>query len=262
MKHLHTKLEQLAASCPCRWSVIVTDGDGRKIYSLRPDLIYPSASMIKVPILFEILRQAAAGTLCLQETVSPSTSCRVGGAGILKELNPSLPLNIRDLCVLMISLSDNTATNTLIERVGMAAVNQTMSDLGLTHTRLQRRMMDFAAAAAGLQNETTAADMAKLYQFLLNSHGLPPAYAALALNILKTQQVRDKIPFYLPESVSLAHKTGTLDGVEHDGGILYLPAGPYIVCIFADGLQNNAHGLQLIAQMGRAIYDALLQEEC
>ena len=261
MKHLHTKLEQLAASCPCRWSVIVTDGAGHDLYSVRPDIIYPSASMIKVPILFEILRQAAAGTVCLQETLSPSASCRVGGAGILKELNPSLPLNIRDLCVLMISLSDNTATNTLIERVGMTAVNQTMSNLGLTHTRLQRRMMDFAAAAAGLQNETSAADMAKLYQLLLHAQGLPPSYAALALNILKSQQVRDKIPFYLPESLSLAHKTGTLDSVEHDGGILYLPAGPFIVCIFADGLQNNAHGLQLIAQMGRAIYDALLQEE-
>ena len=143
MKHLHTKLEQLAASCPCRWSAIVTDGSGNELYSVRPDIIYPSASMIKVPILFEILRQAATGTLCLQETLVPSVSCRVGGAGILKELNPSLQLNIRDLCVLMISLSDNTATNTLIERIGMTAVNQTMSDLGLAHTRLQRRMMDF-----------------------------------------------------------------------------------------------------------------------
>ena len=103
--------------------------------------------------------------------------------------------------------------------------------------------------------------MAKLYQLLLDGQELPPSYAALALNILKSQQVRDKIPFYLPESLSLAHKTGTLDGVEHDGGILYLPTGPYIVCIFADGLQNNAHGLQLIAHMGRAVYDALLQED-
>ena len=64
MKHLHTKLEQLAASCPCRWSVVVTDGAGHDLYSVRPDIIYPSASMIKVPILFEILRQAAAGTVC------------------------------------------------------------------------------------------------------------------------------------------------------------------------------------------------------
>ena len=216
MKHLHTKLEQLAASCPCRWSVIVTDGAGHDLYSVRPDIIYPSASMIKVPILFEILRQAAAGTVCLQETLSPSASCRVGGAGILKELNPSLPLNIRDLCVLMISLSDNTATNTLIERVGMTAVNQTMSNLGLTHTRLQRRMMDFAAAAAGQENLTSVNDVATVLAALHRGGCLDPASDRQMCTILERQTDRCKIPLLLPPDTICRHKTGELPGAEQD----------------------------------------------
>jgi len=115
--------------------------------------------------------------------------------------------------------------------------------------------MDCDAARAGKENETSAQDMALLFEIIENRKSLPDEYHTLMLDILKRQQVRDKLPFYLPEETVLANKTGTLEGVEHDGGILYLPSGSYIISIFAADLEANYHGLQLVASLGKLIYD-------
>jgi beta-lactamase class A len=186
---------------------------------------------------------------------------RVGGAGILFELRPDISMTIRELATLMIILSDNTATNMLIDRIGMKAVNETMYKLGLHATILRRHMMDFAAAQRGEENQTTALEMAQMFEIILNSTGLPHEYSALMLDILKRQQVRDKLPFYLPEETVLAIKTGTLPGAEHDGGILYLPTGTYIISIFTAGLRANYEGLQLVARLGKIIYDHFTKED-
>lgn len=258
MHSLEKKLEDLARQCPCRWSLVLARAGGEVLLAVRPQERYAAASMIKVPLLYALLRQAAAGRLDLQQLLPVPPGCRVGGAGVLKELRPGLALTVRELAVLMSILSDNTATNALLELVSMEAVNQEMASLGLGQTVLQRRMMDFAAAREGRENYTSAADMARLFGAIQNWEGLPASYCTLLLNILKGQQVRDKLPFYLPEDVSLAHKTGTLPGAEHDGGLLYLPGGPYVACVFTDGLADNAQGLQLVARMGRLLYDFLL----
>jgi beta-lactamase class A len=156
----------------------------------------------------------------------------------------------------MIVLSDNTATNMLIERFGMETINTTIKNLGLHATVLRRKMMDFASAKAGNENLTTAAEMAFLFKGLAdNNLGLSPQYNELMLDILKRQQTKDKLPFYLPEDIVLANKTGTLPGAEHDGGILYITGGPYIISIFTDGLAANYEGLQLVAKLGKMIYD-------
>jgi beta-lactamase class A len=182
---------------------------------------------------------------------------QTGGAGILKELRSGITMTVRELVTLMIILSDNTATNMLIDLIGMDAVNKTMTGLGLKSTVLRRRMMDFAAAQTGQENTTSAADLTLLFTVINDSLGLPPAYGALMLDILTRQQVQDKLPFYLPPETVLAHKTGTLAGVEHDGGILFVPGGPYIICILTADLVTNVQGLQLVANIGKTIYEHL-----
>jgi beta-lactamase class A len=261
MKKLQQQLESELAQYQCRYGIVIKHHGTTAQLALNPELVFPSASMIKVPILYEIMRQSTQGTLSLDEMLPVTKDVRVDGAGILFELRPNIMMSIRELATLMIVLSDNTATNMLIDRIGMLAVNETMNSLGLPATVLRRRMMDFAAAKRGEENQTTALDMANMFEILLNSSALPPEYSTLMLDILKRQQVRDKLPFFLPEETILANKTGTLPGAEHDGGILYLPNGTYIISIFTDGLKANYEGLQLVARLGKIIYDHFTKED-
>lgn len=261
MEALQKKIEQCLAPYTGNWGILIKNMKTGASLSLAPDRIFPSASMIKVPIMFEIMRQAAAGTLSLDDTLVVSGKNRVGGAGILHELRPDITMTIRELVTLMIIISDNTATNLLIDLVGMEAVNRTSANLGLRSTVLRRHMMDFSAAQDGNENETTAADMALIFEVIYQGRGLPQNYADLMLNILKRQQVRDKLPFYLPEKLAIANKTGTLSGIEHDAGILYLPGAPYIISIMTGNLAANYEGILLTASIGKIIYEHVMRSE-
>ncbi len=255
MQVLYENIQSLLVTYVGRWGIVIINQSTGEKLKLNPEMIFPSASMIKVPIMYEMMRQVASGALALEQLLVVTDEVRVTGAGILQELRPNITMTVKELMTLMIVLSDNTATNMLIDLIGMEAVNQTMLELGLTSTVLRRRMMDFDAARAGKENETSAQDMALLFEIIENRKSLPDEYHTLMLDILKRQQVRDKLPFYLPEETVLANKTGTLEGVEHDGGILYLPSGSYIISIFAADLEANYHGLQLVASLGKLIYD-------
>jgi beta-lactamase class A len=116
-------------------------------------------------------------------------------------------------------------------------------------------MMDFAAARAGRENETCAADMVLMFEKIYTCCSLPQEYGTLMLDILRRQQIRDKLPFYLPGETVMANKTGTLPGVEHDAGILFMSGGPYIICVLSGDLAVNYQGIQAIASIGRMVYE-------
>ena len=261
MEILRPKIECLLASYTGRWGIVIINKSTRHKLEINPNMVFPAASMIKVPIMYEIMRQAAAGLIDLDTSLVVTSGVRVGGAGILQELRQGITMTVRELVTLMIVLSDNTATNMLIDLIGMDAVNVTMSDLGLKSTILRRQMMDFDAARAGKENDTCASDVALLFEIIENHQNLPLEYGTLMLDILKRQQVRDKLPFHLPKEIVLANKTGTLTGVEHDGGILFLPNGAYIIAILTADLEVNYHGLQLVASIGKVIYDHYICQE-
>ncbi|MDF2569335.1 MAG: per1 [Sporomusa sp.] len=256
MEGLNQKIQAVLAKYSCRSGIVIINLSNGTRLELHPEMVFPAASMIKVPIMIEVMRQAAAGTLSLDQMFEITDDVKTEGAGILKELRSGAPMTVRELVTLMIILSDNTATNVLINLVGMNAINTTVTGLGLRSTVLQRKMMDFAAAKAGKENYTSAADLAQLFAAIANNNlPIPLQYNELMLDILKRQQVRDKLPFYLPEEIIIAHKTGTLPGAEHDAGILFVPGGPYIICVLTADLAANYEGLQLVASIGKNIYD-------
>ena len=255
MEKLRRKIDTILAGYAGRWGIVILNHSNGEKLEINPEMVFPSASMIKVPIMYEVMRQAAAKIITLDQALIVKDTFRVDGAGILKELRPDIPMTIRELVTLMIILSDNTATNMLINLVGINSINKTMTDLGLKATVLRRYMMDFDAALAGNENDTSAADLAFLFAAIHDSSELPSDYSTLMIDILKRQQVQDKLPFYLPEGTPIAHKTGTLPGVEHDGGILFLPNGPYIICILTADLTVNFQGIQLVSIIGKVIYE-------
>jgi beta-lactamase class A len=255
MENLRGKIEDILALYNGRWGIVILNQSTGDRLEINRDMVFPAASMIKVPIMYEIMRRAAENSLSLDESLMVTDQNKTGGAGILKELRSGLALTVRELVTLMIVLSDNTATNMLIDLAGMEAINQTMTGLGLKSTVLRRRMMDFAAARAGLENEICAADLARIFEKIYPTSSLPQEYGAMMLDILSRQQIRDKLPFYLPWETVLAHKTGTLSGVEHDAGILILPGGSYIVCVLTGELAANYQGMQLVAAIGKTVYE-------
>jgi beta-lactamase class A len=192
----------------------------RTLCSLNPDEVFPAASLAKVPILVELARQLArsSSTYAWETRLEVPEAARVPSDGVLADLSPELRPTIQDMAHLMITISDNTASNLLLDLVGMEAVNASMRELGLRNTRLERRFIDFEARRAGRDNWTSAADMVLLFSHIYA--GRVPEHERL-LKILLRQNDYRILPAYWGEETPFAHKTGGLEGIIHDAGILF-----------------------------------------
>ena len=199
------------------------DADIETSVSIRADEEFPAASLAKLPIAVELMRRADLGQFDLRERLDTSGEPRVGGGGVLDFLDTETRLTVAELCTLMLIVSDNTASNFLLDLVGMGEVNETASRLKLKHTRLARRFMDFEARASGRDNLTSAADMLTLIS-LIRGNALPGG-RRLREMLLAQQAFSEMKEVWLPPSASLAHKDGVLEGVIHDVGIISGPGG-------------------------------------
>ncbi|MDR7495247.1 MAG: serine hydrolase [Armatimonadota bacterium] len=258
-------IEALIRSAPGTVGLVIKDLRRGVTLEWAPHERFPAASVIKIAVLIEALRQAAEGSLRLDERVTVRAEDKVGGFGILKDLESVGELSLRDLLTLMIVISDNTAANLCIDRVGMTRVNAGLAALGLRETVLQRKMMDTAARERGLDNFTTPAETAYLLERLVRREILTAELCDLALDVLRRQQVRDRIPLLLPPGMSVAHKTGELPGIRHDVGVVFTDAGPLVIAAltkdFATPLGQGLIGGEaaaLIAQVSRSAYDAVM----
>lgn len=221
------------------------------------DRRFTSASVIKIAVMATVLAEAEAGRLSLGDRLPAPPDARVPGSGVIKDLADAAEFSVRDLLTLMIIVSDNTATNLLIDLVGMDAVNAWCARHGLGSTVLARVMMDAAARARGDENVTTPADVAALLTGLVRGGFLGEEGTAFALDALARQQLNDRLPRHLPPGVTLAHKTGELASVCHDAGIV-LPEDrdPIVLVAMTEGIASEADAAALIADAGRAVYTA------
>lgn len=233
--------------------VDLTTGDR---FTLHEQNVQPTASTIKLAVLYELMKQAEDGKVSLDAPRALDREKVVGGAGILVNLGtPSLSL--RDHATLMAILSDNTAANVLIDTVGMPAVNARLKSLGLDSTRLRRRMMDSAAARRGDENVSTAADLASLMEIFHTGRGLAPASRDEALRILKIKSDLKVSPMQrgIPGEVAVASKEGDLEGVWADVGIVYAKNRPYVFSAMTTYLREDTAGERAIEELSRAAYD-------
>ena len=222
-------------------------------FGLNENLVFPQASAIKIPILMEVYKQAAEGEFKLSDSLPVTKQQQVGGSGVLKELgNGTSHLSIRDLAVLMILVSDNTATNILIDLVGMENISQTMASLGLAQTKVQRRMMDIAARARGDENLSTPAEAARIMEILYRGEFLDRAACDDILDILKKTKPEGR--YALPRYPEVAFKTGGIPGVATEWAIVYLEDRPYITVV----MENYAVGdeaSKAFKELLRTVYD-------
>lgn len=213
---------------------------------------FPLASTIKLAILYEMFRQADEGRLRIDESRPLDRRHVVGGSGVLSELDAPA-MSLRDYAVLMIVLSDNSATNLLIDTVGMENVTQRMHGLGMPTLKLRRRMIDTEAARRGDENVGSPQDVATLLGIIHRGDGLAKASRDGLLTILrkaKSSALRDGVP----SGVSVANKPGGLEGVATDAGIVYLADRPYIVVATTTYLKSSAAGQDAIRAASQAAF--------
>lgn len=240
---------------------------------LDADRPLPAASLIKLPILATALRAVHRGELDLAKRYAIRIRDRAGGSGVIQTLRRGLHLTVEDLLTLMITISDNTATNRIIDLVGIDQVNAFCRGVGLEHTRLvgplqQPPERQTEAQRAGERNRTSAADMLGLLLQLERGDLLPPEETELAKRILLAQEHRDGIGRYLPlddlavdDAWQLAAKSGWFPSVWHDAGIVYdasgAPLGALVVMTVASDdrtIHPEHEGLVLIGQIARGLF--------
>lgn len=235
--------------------VAVRDLTSGRTIEIRGDVVFPQASSIKLALVYELYQKAAAGKVDLDALRPlPAPASRVAGSGVLPYLSAKAQLTVRDLAVLMMSLSDNAATNVLIDEVGFPAVNARMDALGLPHTRLRRHMIDIAAARRGEENVSTPREMLGLIDAIRKGEGLPAALAddlRAVVGVPKSTAFRDP----LPGNVVILDKPGELEGVRTATGFVGLKHRPYAVAIMTTALQRESDGSNAIREISRLVYE-------
>jgi beta-lactamase class A len=228
-QRLEKQLLRLIEEFPGIAGVAVKDITAGLTLALNADELYPTASTIKIPILIQLLVRAEAGKVDLGQRVMVQPASHVLGSGVLAYLHGPVELTLRDLAILMIIASDNTATNLCIDAAGLEATNHLIQRLGLTQTRLQRKMMDHIAAVREQENIATPNELVTLLELL--HRGEPsPWVAQQTLEILKKPK-HGFIDRALPATVVVANKPGWVDGVMCDAALVYLPRRPYAVAL-------------------------------
>ncbi|MGD8699491.1 MAG: class A beta-lactamase-related serine hydrolase [Gemmatimonadales bacterium] len=227
-----------------------------------------AASMMKVPVLIQLFRDAEAGAFALDDSIIVSNTFESIVDGSLYEL--SVPddsegtlyarlgekESIRQLAELMITVSSNLATNILIQLVNAERVQATMHELGADSIAVLRGVEDIKAYRAGLSNTTTARDLGVIFEAIYEQRAAGPESCREMIDILSRQRFNEGIPAGLPAGTRVAHKTGSITEIRHDGGIVYTEAGDaFVLVVLTKGIEDSSVADALIADVGRLAFD-------
>lgn len=262
LKH---KLDSIAATHHGVVGYTVIDVDNDIRLSRRGDEKFSTASLIKVPILVTVYDLVAKGQLSLDDPISLLKIDQVPGSGVLQYLHNGTMLTVRDAAWLMITISDNTATNLLLDRIIIRRVWNKMDSLGLTNTRVHSKSFLRVASIAmdssvkyGL-GVTTPSEMARLFELLARGKAVNPAADSAMLDILEHNDNGEKLLRYV-YGVRAAHKSGETDQVRTECALYYL-RNRIVACVLTkenvdQRYSPDAEAHLIIGRMGEAIVNA------
>ncbi|MER2028019.1 MAG: serine hydrolase [Solibacillus sp.] len=257
---MYEKLDRIIAQCPYKVHVIVEDYNTNNIiWKNRDKEIFSSASIIKVPILIAILAHLDKTNGNLNHVYEIASENMVEFSVITEQRQTRATLH--ELLLWMIITSDNTATNVCIDLLGMDAFNNYFKEIGLHNTRVQRKMMDFERQKLGFDNETTAQDIQHLFRQIYRGTLLPKEWNLVALNILSRQRSYESLKRFIVDDVKMAHKTGGLDTVDHDTGIIFAEKRDYFIGVFITNVTDNDKARQTIGTISKIVYDHFTKQE-
>jgi beta-lactamase class A len=253
---LQLQLGVLSARAPGHVGIMVTDLTTGLSTGINESANMPAASTIKIPVMVEVFRQMAAGAFDLNRNVTLEATDRDDGWGDLVYARAGERYSIARLLQLMITESDNTATNMLIRLVGRVHINQTMERLGLRQTRLA----DYIRSDGDIRGlRTSPLDMSQLLDLMAHDRLVDAWSSREMIAILTGQRHNGLLPEPLPPGTMIAHKTGTLHDTLNDVGIVYLDNEPYIIAVLTTHLPTLDAGRQFIRGVSRLAYTSLAQ---
>lgn len=235
---------------------------------INADENFHAASTMKVPVMIELFQQASQGKLNLSDSIVLKNEFKsiVDGSPYSMDIKDDsddviydkigTKVSLYGLMYSMITVSSNLATNVLIELADAKATTETMKRLGAQNILVLRGVEDQKAYDLGLSNTTTARDLMLIMRAIAKADGINKNDSEAMLKILKEQQHREVLPKYLPKEVVVAHKTGSITGVHHDAGIVYLPNGQaYVLVLLSKNLKNFDEGTDQLATISKIFYD-------
>lgn len=226
--------ERMLASLPGTVGLYCRDLDSGETIQVNAGTSVEAASVIKLQVMAEAFRQRAEGMLDFERPVTVRPEDRLPSCGALTYLHEGVTLPVRDLVTLMIILSDNTATNLLIDILGIENIRQNILRLNMAGTALNRKLFMPELARRGIRNEITAGDCGRLLEKLYRGEVVDAESSAEMLRILGDQRLNGKIPFHLhSRGICCAHKTGEDDGITHDVGIIWAKT-PRLFCFVSE----------------------------
>lgn len=293
---LQKKLESVLSETSATFGVTVKHLDTNEEARINSDQYFQMASTFKVPILATLFRDVVEGRLSLETRIRLTEDDLVSGSGVLKEFLPGAEVAVKDLATLMIIVSDNLGTDKVLELVGIERVDAFMKELGLAHISIQNSCWDLLSIGGGLAGEkkgregfdklnevfqttgidadsaifqptlennvSTPDDMCKLLALIASGELVSQEACDGILDVMKRQQLRNRIPYLLPDKTIIACKSGTIGSVVNDVGIVYLPEGKgaFAIAAFSHGNESMKAGERIIAQLTRTAYDHFVGE--
>ena len=252
MQQAKIAVEGLVVAYGTNVAVVVKPLDGSEGFSINGNEQFVSASMIKLLVLVQYLEEVDSGQLDSRQTYTRNTADVVGGTGQIQNDAAGTTYTLDTLARYRIKYSDNTATNILIDKMGMNTIQLLAGRLGLTKTALQRKMMQ---SSSGKENYTSAQDIATLLYGIVKGGYASSSLTARAKEFLLEQTDNNGLAQGLPSGVSFAHKTGTLASARHDGGVVFSD-NPYIIVVLTKSLGENTANT-LMTQISKTVYHAL-----
>jgi len=235
--------------------IVIKDLDTGWKYSFNEDKLFASASLVKLPIMFSVFKAVNNGRINLNGTIKLKKSYITGGSGVLKTLPVGSLVSGNMLIEFMINNSDNTASNIFIEVLGFNYLNNCFKSFGLEDTNLSRKMMDFKYRKNGVENYTSAKDMAFMLERIYHNELINASLSKKSLELLKNQKINDRIPVKLPDGVTVAHKTGLERYVCHDVGIVFTDKGDYLICVLTKTKKGFRQAKMFIADIALETYN-------
>jgi beta-lactamase class A len=267
-RDLADRLGRLAKAHKGKVAIAVKHLGTGESYALNANEPMPTASLIKLAVMIEVYQQVAEGKIKLSDLVTLREEDKVPGSGVLTDhFTAGLTFPLRDAVHLMIAVSDNTATNLVLDKIGIGATAKRMEAWGLPNTKIHAK--SFRGSTTSMFPErtkqfglgsTTASEMLVLLEKLHGGKVVSPAACKEMIALLKKCQDHEKFPRFLPENVAVAHKTGSVSDARTDAGLIELPGGPVALCVLtaenADRrwVVDNAGNL-FCANVAREVYD-------
>ena len=232
------RIAKLDASLDGVLGVAAIDLTTGKTIAYHADVVFPTASTIKIPIMIQLFRAVRLGDVKLSDSIPVTLKELVDESPIVeKAAKGAGRITIRELLEAMIQVSDNTATNKLIELLGMSKINRAMDELGFLQTRLRRRMIDLAAAARNEENVSTPLEMARIMETIYRGKAVDEGASREMLEVMT--ETKADVRKAIPAGIRVASKPGSLDGVKCEVAVVFLDKRPFVVSVYSTFLRGD-----------------------